>query len=325
MKLTLRKLIMRSPFAKSAYEHATRSSAYGDDMSDRIHIAEFQPLAGASVVIFANTSKTDKVSDARTLRLMEERESIGCAVQSLGGKWISTLDSGKETITHAIWIEDSVDDNDEKQTLHVFGQSSYLSPETVEKLNTCISRDIPVVSPNWLISIGDLVPGQHWSEVDVEEHIPRPIKYFYDNNIGHNVHSSLHTSNSVRNSRRDATTSLSASIGETYKSLVDENPDLIEEEALNRAIELSMLDFAIVRHTPTKKFGHIETPNNNKKESPYEVLQVEESASATEIKNAYKRRALETHPDKGGKPGELFVCKYFGCYRSSSCHHLKHL
>jgi hypothetical protein len=32
---------------------------------------------------------------------------------------------------------------------------------------------------------------------------------------------------------------------------------------------------------------------------------VEESASATEIKNAYKRRALETHPDKGGKPGEF--------------------
>ena len=34
----------------------------------------------------------------------------------------------------------------------------------------------------------------------------------------------------------------------------------------------------------------------------WETLQVEPAASADEIRAAYKRRALETHPDRGGSP-----------------------
>jgi len=232
--------------------------------------------------------------------LMEERESIGFAVESLGGRWVSTLEDGNGTITHAIWVAD------EDQQAHRQKQLSHLSSETLVKLNTCLSMDIPVVSPNWLTKIGQLFPGSHWSEVDVEDHIPRTIKLFndIDSSKSHSSPSHSHSiGSSTSSSRRDAAASLSASISETFQTLIDENPDVMEEEALKRAMELSMLDFAIVHHSPTEKLGH--RKNANKNESPHEILKLDKNASPSEIKNAYRRRALETHPDKGGKPGEF--------------------
>lgn len=168
-----------------------------------------------------------------------------------------------------------------------------------------------MVSPNWLTQIGKLLPGQHWAcDINVENHIPKIIKLFNDVNSGKSpaLPSSHSHSNSIgsspsTSSRRDTAASLSASISDTYQTLIDENPDVMEEEALKRAMELSLLDFAIVRHTPTKKwFGH-----KNPKENafPQEILKVKKNASVAEIKLAYRRRALETHPDKGGKPGEF--------------------
>jgi len=315
----------RSLFAESAYEHARRSSSYQDsnhqddedynllyyedattntiDQSqpNAIVHAEFQPLAGASIVIIANTSKRDKVTNARTLKLMEERESIGCAVESLGGKWVPTLEAGNGNITHAIWIASEEDDH-----MHNHQFLSHLSNETLIKLNNCLAMDIPVVCPNWLTQVGQLLPGLHWSEIDVEKYIPRTIKLFYDTNSNKRDCSASqnHPLGTASNqSRRDTSESLSASIGETYQTLIDENPDVVEAEALKRAMELSMLDFAIVHHFPTKKISHQKEPP--KKESPHEILNVGEHASRTELKNAYRRRALETHPDKGGKPGEF--------------------
>lgn len=335
--LTMSRSSHRSPFAESAYAHARRSSSsrrrrqqmianeddpndhqlmyYEDGTIDRastatnnvtVH-AEFQPLAGSSVVIIANTSKKDKVTDARTLNLMEERESIGATVESFGGSWISTLD-GNRNITHAIWI-DSGEDN---QRRHLQKDISHLSSETLVKLNTCLGMDIPVVSPNWLMKIGELSPGQHWSEVDVEEHVPMTIILFYDVNSSksHSSPNSYSLGNTTSSSsRRDTAVDLSASINDTYQTLLKENPDVMEEESLKRAMELSMLDFAIVHRTSSKKSGIFHWKKSDKNKSPVtaaaEVLQVDHNASHGEIKNAYRRRALETHPDKGGKPGEF--------------------
>lgn len=94
---------------------------------------------GASVVIIANTSKKDKVTDARTLRLMEERESLGAAVASLGGKWEQTLTDRVNggDLTHALWIAGDEEGGGERVSI------SHFSSETLVKLNTCLSMNIP--------------------------------------------------------------------------------------------------------------------------------------------------------------------------------------
>lgn len=138
----------RSEFAASAYAHAERRNRrrqmfyYDDDtidggvsLNDDVVEAEFQPLAGASVAIIANTSKNDKVTNPHTLKLMEERESLGCAVESMGGNFASTLnDAG---ITHAIWLASDGENSNAQRQL------SHLSSETLVKLNTCMANNIP--------------------------------------------------------------------------------------------------------------------------------------------------------------------------------------
>ena len=131
----------RSAFAESAYAYAAgRSNSNRDadiDYHNIVH-AEFQPLAGSSVVIIANTSKQDKVTNAHTLKLMEERESLGCAVESMGGRWVHRLEEGDGDgdITHAIWIDDEKQRQGQRQLSH-------LSHETLVKLNICLAMDIP--------------------------------------------------------------------------------------------------------------------------------------------------------------------------------------
>ena len=39
--------------------------------------------------------------------------------------------------------------------------------------------------------------------------------------------------------------------------------------------------------------------------SYYEILGVEKSATTDDIKKAYRKRALQCHPDKGGDPEEV--------------------
>jgi hypothetical protein len=69
-------------------------------------------------------------------------------------------------------------------------------------------------------------------------------------------------------------------------------------------MELSMLDFAIVVGNDTRLVGSLIRKNSfGHDESPHDILQISKDATSKEIKNAYKRRALETHPDKGGEPG----------------------
>lgn len=248
----------RSAFAESAYAHATtqrsnRSSNnimyYEDDTAinhqDNIVHGEFQPLAGSSIVIIANTSSCNKITDPKVLALMEERESLGCAITSMGGQWVHKLEDGdvRTEVTHAIWIGNE----DDKQIHQRQRQLSHLSSETLIKLNICQEKSIPIISPSWLDAIGELQPGEHWSDVNIEEHIPRIIRLF-------NSHSEVKPQrSSLGSSRRDDSNKLSNSIKRTYESLLEEDPDLMEEEHLKRAMDLSMLDFAIVHHTHTSK------------------------------------------------------------------------
>lgn len=159
---------------------------------------------------------------------------------------------------------------------------------------------------SWLVDVHKkLNPGQHWSEVDVEAHKPFVLNVLEKYNT-HALEKNQPNTNHHRRteSRRDSSSRLSASIGSTYNSLMGENPDSIEADAIRRAMELSMLDFAIVRHTQTeRKYTNANSKKQiiRKDEDPYEILRIRQDASHDEIKKAYRQRALETHPDKGGK------------------------
>ena len=43
-----------------------------------------------------------------------------------------------------------------------------------------------------------------------------------------------------------------------------------------------------------------------KKSNSYEILEVDRDADESEIKRAFRKKALETHPDKVGGDGEMF-------------------
>jgi hypothetical protein len=84
----------------------------------------FLPITGASVVIImANYLKKGD----------EHREYFGCAVESMGGRWVRGLRVDGGTITHAIWID--ADD--------LTRDPSRLTSQTLANLNTCLKRDIP--------------------------------------------------------------------------------------------------------------------------------------------------------------------------------------
>lgn len=105
--------------------------------SSNVVDAEFQPLAGTCIVLLTGTSNRDRVGDPHILKIMEERENIGCTIESLGARWVPSLDAAAEAITHAIWI--GPDDGPRLKRETIWKQ---ISNDALNKLSICQSMDI---------------------------------------------------------------------------------------------------------------------------------------------------------------------------------------
>mmetsp|Transcript_33275 Transcript_33275/g.55706 ORF Transcript_33275/g.55706 Transcript_33275/m.55706 type:complete len:525 (+) Transcript_33275:131-1705(+) len=132
--------------------------------------------------------------------------------------------------------------------------------------------------------------------------------------------------------RQSQRSQLGESITATFAELSRERPDQMEEDAIKRAIELSMLDFALVDYQPDAVGASSQI---NKTVRPaHEILGVPELASPAEIRKKYRELALLNHPDKGGDANRF--AEIARAYRSllsstvtggaldGSCHHHDH-
>ena len=103
--------------------------------------------------------------------------------------------------------------------------------------------------------------------------------------------------------KRDAHSRMSRSLSQTAAYLSRENPEQMEQDEIRRAMELSMLDVALILHRGESS-GPTKTSQNAT--DPHDILGVPRDATVDEIKSAYRKLALETHPDKGGSADEFF-------------------
>ena len=105
--------------------------------------------------------------------------------------------------------------------------------------------------------------------------------------------------------RRDNAAALGKSIAQTFAALTREEPDKMEKEAIRRAMELSLLDCALVYRKPDDPGGFFSTFKTTMaakpkpiEQTPHEILGVVSTATPKQIKAAYRKLALVHHPGK---------------------------
>ena len=173
-------------------------------------------------------------------------------------------------------------------------------------------------------SQSNIIPEPHqphslWAEVwEEQQHQQQQRRYQYQYRQPY----STSTRHSLENKDQ-----LSQSLKQTFSDLSKENPEQMEEEAIQRAMELSMLDVAIVSYTkPTHRkggSGSEETPSwydsislsrsstrsSFSQQNPYDILQLSEleATSPDLIKAAYRKLARAHHPDKGGDSNKFMA------------------
>ncbi|KAL1524061.1 hypothetical protein AB1Y20_018972 [Prymnesium parvum] len=188
-------------------------------------------------------------------------------------------------------------------------------------LEICKALNVAVVEPSWLEAAANMARTQrdaNWNAVVIDSYVS-PIMAELSQQLaaeGAGAPSSR-GAGAARVAERpaapawrpagpthsDATHSHAAapfmsSLKETRSFICREQPEVVEERELRRAIELSMLDCAITLRKAAEEPGDADEP-------PEEVLGVAKDAPADVIRAAYRARALAAHPDKGGSPTEF--------------------
>ena len=184
------------------------------------------------------------------------------------------------------------------------------SAETRQAMRHCQSMGIAVVEPSWLAAVAALPDGKDAFTVDVDPHVP-PVMALLDDEdemrdeieIDRKAKARGVGAGSETARRASDRVGINTSLSETMSFLKKTNPEQVEEDQLQKAIERSLLDFALqLRHV-----GRGEPPPT---EDPYAVLKIDRQASMSAIRAAYRRRALETHPDRGGHPGAFLQVQH---------------
>ena len=129
------------------------------------------------------------------------------------------------------------------------------------------------------------------------------------NNNNNNSMSITATPRSQHSSARDSSQNLGSALKEAWSLLVADNPDAAEANEIQRAIELSLLDCALVYHPSSNTAVSVLV------QPPHAVLGVSPNATKDQIKAAYRKLVIKTHPDKPGGCRHEFE-KVAAAYRS---------
>ena len=185
----------------------------------------------------------------------------------------SSSTSPTSSIVHDI-IDGDYDDDDHDDTdrVRVDGEWQHISILISEE------EDYEVVfSPT---DFCQQQQGEHQQQLQQEETIVDT-----SNNISNNIMDRVQEWNRQRNLQRNQ---LGASISKTFTELSREEPDQMEEDAIKRAMELSMLDVALVYH----RHDHSQQRQQQHQQIlPHKILDVSDNAHPTEIKTAYRKLA----------------------------------